>query len=353
MFRLWDLRTGQPLGNPFPPPEGFGVYALSRDGSRIIIGHGGVKQKVSIMDTKDGRITAELSEHDEAVVYAAFGPKDTVVVTGSAKLTRAWNVQTGAQIGQPMVHGDGVIVAEFMRDGPFVAISSADKTVRLFNASTGECVGNPMVYGNAAYMLRFSRDGKLLASLEEGGVVTVRKVGTGEVAGRPLRVDGNVSQIAISPDGRRVLTASTDKTARVWDVLTGRQLTIMRHEAWVEACAFSPDGNTVLTGGWDNAARLWDSRTGEPMGQPLSCGGGVVQVVFSPDGRTVFTRGWGWPPVRVWDIAWACDEMPADRLTLEAKVFTRHRIGASAAVESIPSEEWQTLSERLAKMERQ
>jgi WD40 repeat protein len=51
-----------------------------------------------------------------------------------------------------------------------------------------------------------------------------------------------------SPDGKRVLTASRDKTARLWDAATGKQMgPDMKHENAVYSAVFSPDGKRVLT----------------------------------------------------------------------------------------------------------
>ena len=62
---------------------------------------------------------------------------------------------------------------------------------------------------------------------------------------------------------RRVVTASWDNTARLWDAATGTEIAVLKaHEEWVWSAAFSPDGRRVVTASWDNTARLWDAATG-------------------------------------------------------------------------------------------
>ncbi|MBO9466038.1 trypsin-like peptidase domain-containing protein [Tropicibacter sp. R15_0] len=69
-----------------------------------------------------------------------------------------------------------------------------------------------------------------------------------------LKHEGSVYGAHFSPDGARLVTASSDKTARIWDVATGEQLVSLRgHEGWVADARFSPDGTVIATvsGGQD------------------------------------------------------------------------------------------------------
>ena len=69
---------------------------------------------------------------------------------------------------------------------------------------------------------------------------------------------GVVNAVAWSPDGTQIVTGSTDKTARVWDVATGQTVAILEgHTDVVNAVAWSPASKQVLTGSQDGTARIW------------------------------------------------------------------------------------------------
>jgi WD40 repeat protein len=63
-----------------------------------------------------------------------------------------------------------------------------------------------------------------------------------------------------APTGERIVTASWDKTARIWDAATGREIAVLRgHQKPVSCAEFSPDGKRIVTASYDKTVRIWDS----------------------------------------------------------------------------------------------
>ena len=71
-----------------------------------------------------------------------------------------------------------------------------------------------------------------------------------------------VNGCAVSPDGRRVVSASWDKTLKVWDLETGAEpATLTGHTGGVHGCAVSPDGRRVVSASHDRTLKVWDLGT--------------------------------------------------------------------------------------------
>ena len=52
-----------------------------------------------------------------------------------------------------------------------------------------------------------------------------------------------------------------DKTARIWDTVSAKEIAVLRgHDNYVSSAAFSPDGSRIVTASFDNTARIWDVR---------------------------------------------------------------------------------------------
>ena len=162
-------------------------------------------------------------------------------------------------------------------------------------------------------------DGRRIVTASHDGSARLWDTGTGQPVGDAMTHSDFVFAVAFRPDGRRVATGSRDGTARLWDAETGLPVgTVMRHEGSVSTLAFSPDGKRIATGSPDDkTARIWDAETGAPLSPPLEHQGDVDGVVFSPDGKRLATFGRKF--VRLWDA----ETGKADPRTFTDDVYVR------------------------------
>jgi WD40 repeat protein/serine/threonine protein kinase len=114
---------------------------------------------------------------------------------------------------------------------------------------------------------------------------------------------GPVNSVAYSLDGGRMLTASEDRTAKVWDANTGSlTLTLEGHARAITSGCFSPDGRQIVTGSEDGTAKIWDAGTGRELLALEGHGGAVWSVAISTDGGRIIT-GSSDQTAKIWDAA--------------------------------------------------
>ncbi len=154
---------------------------------------------------------------------------------------------------------------------------------------------------NLVASARFSPEGKRVVTASWDDTARVWDAETGRPWTGPLSHSGFVVSARFSPDGQRILTASYDKTAGLWDANDSRLLRCLtNHADWVTTAQFSPDGGQIVTGSRDRSARVWDAQTGEPLTPPMNHSNGLRSAQFSPDGKWVLT-GCSDGGTRIWN----------------------------------------------------
>ena len=95
-----------------------------------------------------------------------------------------------------------------------------------------------------------------------------------------------MEDVAFSPDAEHIATASRDKTARVWEIASSRELACLTHNKAVEGVAFSPDAEHIATASRDKTARVWEIASGRELAR-FTHDDMVEAVAFSPDGTRI------------------------------------------------------------------
>jgi WD40 repeat protein len=145
---------------------------------------------------------------------------------------------------------------------------------------------------------------------------------------RQLRHGDAVSFAAHTPDGKRLLTAGRDRTVRLWDLASGKEIRrfawgavppdgkadpsqdgayeqtqqqVIDDLGWSSEAALSADGKTVAAsrGG---VVCLWETATGKMLRQLQTGQKRLVQLAFSADGKSLLTLGPNGLTVAVWDV---------------------------------------------------
>ncbi|HYG03640.1 MAG TPA: caspase family protein [Chryseosolibacter sp.] len=101
-----------------------------------------------------------------------------------------------------------------------------------------------------------------------------------------------VLSIAVSSDSNFIATGSKDKTIKLWDVSSGREVrTFAGHDHWVNSVAFSSDGRFLISGSYDKSVRIWEVGTGKEVFAE-SGNDFITDVAFDPKMRFFITCGY-------------------------------------------------------------
>ena len=160
----------------------------------------------------------------------------------------------------------------------------------------------PMGHTGAIISATFSPDGSMVVTASDDKTAKLWDSETGECLHTFEGHTKWVNSAVFSPDGSVIVTASSDNTAKMWNVRTGECVqTFEGHTRWVNSATFSPDGNMIVTASWDGTAKLWDANTGMCIRTLIGHTGWVNSAAFSPDGSKVVTASDD-RTVKLWNV---------------------------------------------------
>src|SRR5262249_62034314 len=114
---------------------------------------------------------------------------------------------------------------------------------------------------------------------------------------------GEINAIAFDQGGGRFVSASSDRTVRLWETATGQCLRVFEgHTDEVFAAVFHPDGTRIASAGRDRAVWLWDPASDQEVARLPGHTSYIWSLAFSPDGKTLISGSRDFT-VRLWDTA--------------------------------------------------
>jgi WD40 repeat protein len=158
-----------------------------------------------------------------------------------------------------------------------------------------------------------------------------------------------VNSAVFSPDGTKVVTASYDKTAKIWEATTGRLLAnFVGHTSEVNSAVFSPDGSKLITASWDATAKIWETVTGHLLTNLIGHSLQVTSAVFSPDGTKVVTASLD-HTAKIWEASTGhvLANLAGHTSSVISAVFNRDGTKVVTASEENTAKIWATASGQL------
>ena len=115
------------------------------------------------------------------------------------------------------------------------------------------------------------------------------------MAQAPTSLEGHTDPVydaVFTPDGKWVITASFDKTLRLWDSQSRRSVrTMSGHTGLVLSIAVHPDGSRIASGAMDNTIKIWDVPVNAPVASHAGHQGAVRSLAITKDGKWIISGG--------------------------------------------------------------
>ncbi|TGZ55738.1 WD repeat-containing protein 69 [Temnothorax longispinosus] len=309
--KVWDIDSGAELFTLEGHKNVVYAVSFNNPTSDKIV-TGSFDKTAKVWCSRTGHCLATMWGHDAEVVVAKFSPTRCKLATGSIDATsKIFHIETGIEniamlshiineLGTLRGHTAEVIALHYNDDGNQIISGSFDRTVNIWDtrtfARTSVLIGHRAELSNCLY----NYDCSLIASSSMDKSAKVWDARMNSCLATLLGHDDEVLDLAFDNNGKRLATASSDTTARVWDISSNfQQLALTKgHREEVskgkffyrkQTLCFSPNGHQLLTASLDKTARLWSADDGSCFQQLKGHTDDVFACAFSYTGDTIIT----------------------------------------------------------------
>src|SRR5262249_227616 len=177
---------------------------------------------------------------------------------------------------QSFAHPAGVLTATFNNDGTNLFSGSEDKIARLWKVAY-DVPNKNFPHPNVVDVVLYNKDGSWLVTGGHDGVIRIFDVAKGA---QLKAINAHVTQpqpsavycLAWSPDYKQIVSGSYDRSLKIWDAASGNLVREIKgydekaspkgHRDGVLTVAFSPDGKFLVSGSSDRSIKVWNVADG-------------------------------------------------------------------------------------------
>ena len=311
--RIWNMHTQQVQNILSGDTNSIRSLDVSPMGNMFV--SGSMDQTIRLWETASGQLLHTIQGYSNWAMSLAFcGDDETVVSGGHDGTLRFWPI-----LASPSSDSldDDPPTDNSVADNRLSQGSSEDAAVH-YGLHHGLCYDQLVGHTGWVMDIAISPDGKSLVSASVDKSVRIwtlasskqdaERYGIGWLRHTLAAHQQGALSVAFSPDSTLFASGGADSIVYLWDVATGQLRNTLRgHTNWIWALAFSPDGKTLASASSDQTIRLWHTQTGEVRHTLHKHSGWVRDVAFSPDGR-ILASGSEDNTVRLWDVASGFEE---------------------------------------------
>jgi WD40 repeat protein len=270
-------------------PDGKNILTASQDST------------IKLWDALSGALLTDLKGHTSIVTSAQYAADGKRIVTASGDLSalfndaiisgdpiaKLWDATTGKLITDVKGHTAAIYAASFSPDGNRLLTASGDSTAKIWDAFSGILLFDLKGHSASVYAALFCPDGKKIVTTASDQTVKLWDITSGKVV---IDFKSKASLLPqFSPDGKKMLIAS-DNQITLWDLNAFNQVLHLKgHTDKIISAQFSADAKKIVTASWDSTAIVWDALTGERIAViKLNTKSG--NSIFSPDGKTILNN---------------------------------------------------------------
>ncbi len=312
-----------PLAKVFRGHLGVNHIAFSKDGKKIVSSSLDNTARIWDIETGIClQILKGHTQWVEGVAFSPNGQE--VISSSKDKTIRMWDVESGKCVRTFRGHTNGVRGIAYSPEGRRIASASFDETIRVWDTGTGDCLKVIKGHEGPVHCVTFTKDGKKIASSSRDNTIRIWEWETGRCLKILKGHTNWIESIALSPDDTQIVSGSDDNTIRIWNAIPADSVAaslgnwfkeagslfkssadcikvFQGHENKVNSVCFSPDGTKILSGSSDKTIRIWNVETGENIRTFLGHEDYINAVAFSPCGKKIASASQD-KTICLWDL---------------------------------------------------
>lgn len=282
-IKKWNIDTGKIFFSLDGHKESVFALDISPDGKYIVTGNNdnGIINK---WELETGKLIFSLNKNKNRIFAVVISYDGNYIISRSSNdIINKWEMQTGEKIFSFEVKGIRSVILS--PDNRYIITASG--TIKIWELETGKLLSSFESF--RAERITISPDGRYVISYYDyGRTIEKRELKTGILIFTLEGHKDGISAIKITPDSKYIISASIDKTIKIWDFETGKLfLTLEGLTQSVNRMAISSDSKYIISGSWDGALIKWEIETGKIMNIHNNENRYFNSLVISPDNKYI------------------------------------------------------------------